>query len=290
MRRLTATALVLVALPLWACAESTPTEPDEFELRWESEHLALLADEGAATTAEAEAIMAYGESVYGPIAGILGEDRLPNRKVEVLLMGTGLGRYVDADGRIVLHRHSAPLGGYLDAFAHELTHALRYDYWQQHGTWAWSSFGFFEDGLAEFVAITVDPDKAGFPFFGFAEDVVAGYWVTSGQAIPHDILRPRNQELNAPCDHQAYTQRASWFHYIDETYGRTTTLAIAYAPVEVTDSVTRGLIDRSLSELDAEWEAWITARYTALPNAAGLALAYRQWVPETAVCVAGEDY
>ena len=290
MPRLAATALALVALPLWACAERNPTDPTEVELRWESEHLVLLAHEGAATMAEVEAITAYGESVFDPIATFLGSARVPDRKVEVLLMGTGADRYVDDAGRIVLHRKPAPQGGYLDGFAHELTHALRYDYWQQYGTWGWPSFGFFEDGFAELVALTVDPTKPGFPFFGFAEDVVAGYWVTSGQAIPHDILRPRNQELNGPCDHQAYTQRASWFRYIDETYGRTTTLTMAYSPVEVTDAVTRDLIDRSLSELDAEWEEWITARYAAISKADSLALAYREWVPETVVCVAGRDY
>ena len=290
MRRRIATALALVALPLWGCAERDPADPNAFELRWESEHLVLLAHEGAATTADAEAILAYGESVFDPIASFLGTARVPNRKVEVLLMGAGADRFVDGDGRIVLHRKPAPQGGYFDGFAHELTHALRYDYWQQYGTWVWPSFGFFEDGVAELVAVTVDPDKPGFPFFGFAEDVVAGYWVTSGQAIPHAILRPRNQELNQPCDHQAYTQRASWFRYIDETYGRATTLALAYAPVEVSDSVTQDLIERSLSQLDAEWEAWITARYAAIPNADSLALAYRAWVPESRVCVAGEDY
>jgi len=290
MRRLVVPTLALAALSLWGCADRDPTDPDAFALRWESEHLVLLAHEGAATTAEAETVMAYGESVYGPIATFLGSARVPNRKVEVLLMGAGAVRYVDDDGRIVLHRKPAPQGGYLDCLAHELTHALRYDYWRQYGTWAWPSFGFFEDGVAELVAVTVDPDKPGFPFFGYAEDVVAGYWVTSGQAIPHAVLRPRNQELNGPCDDQAYTQRASWFRYVDETYGRATTLAMAYSPVEVTDAVTRGLVDRTLSELDAEWEAWITARYAAIPNADSLALAYRAWVPESAVCVAGEDY
>jgi len=290
MRPLTATALALVALPLWACGERDPTDPNEYELRWESAHLVLLAHEGAVTTAEADAIMAYGESVFDPIAAFLGGDRVPNRKIEVLLMGSGADRRVNEFGRIVLHRKPALEGGYLDGLAHELTHALRYDYWQQYGTWRWASFGFFEEGIAELVAVTVDPDKPGFPFYGYPEDVVAGYWVTSGRAIPHDILRPRNQELNQPCDHQAYPQRASWFRYIDETYGRTVTLAIAYLPVEVTDAVTLGLIDRSLSELDAEWAEWITARYSAIPNADSLAQAYRQWVPERTVCVAGTDY
>lgn len=46
MRRLAATALALVALSLWACAEPDPTDPNEFELRWESGHLVLLAHEG----------------------------------------------------------------------------------------------------------------------------------------------------------------------------------------------------------------------------------------------------
>jgi hypothetical protein len=96
--------------------------------------------------------------------------------------------------------------------------------------------------------------------------------------------------VNIRCGDPVGILPAVWFRYIDETCGRATTPTMAYSPVEVTDAVTRGLVDRTLSELDAEWEEWITARYSAISNADSLALAYRAWVPETAVCVAGRDY
>jgi hypothetical protein len=110
------------------------------------------------------------------------------------------------------------------------------------------------------------------------------------QAIPPNILRQRHHELNLPCQNQTYTERASWFRFIDETYGRAATLAVAYSDVEVTNDVARTLIGASLAEIDLGWEQWVRDRYAAIPDAAAIAEAYRLHVPESVVCVAGVDY
>jgi hypothetical protein len=277
---------LLLCLLLHGCGHE-PTAPDP---RLESEHFLFIAEAGDATQAEMEDGIQRAEAHFAAIAGIIGAERVPSRTITVVLRGSCDGMRVDEEGRMLLCRYSAALGGYYGALAHELTHAMRYDFWAQHGTWSWPSFGFFEEGFAEFVALLVDPDKLGSPFFGYPEDVVAGYWVVTGQAIPNDILRPRNQELNDPCTNQAYPQRASWFHYIDDTYGRAAVLAVAYSQVEVTSEVAETLLGVGLAQVDSGWEQWVSARYDAIPNADSLAQAYRRWVPESTVCVAGVDY
>lgn len=280
---------VLLALPFSACGGDTTGPEPEFR----SEHFLFVDQAGDATHWEIEEGMRKAEAHHTAIAAILGRNRIRARTITVMLggsVGTCSQTRVDEEGRILLCRHPPRFGGYYGALAHELTHAMRYDFWIQHSTWRWPSFGFYEDGFAEFVALLVDPAKTGFPFFGYPVDLVAGYWVVSGQAVPHDILRPRNQELNDPCQNQAYTQRASWFRYIDETYGRSAVLSLAYSEVEITTDVAETVLGIGLGELDSDWMQWATARYEAIPRADSLARAYRRWVPESAVCLAGVDF
>ena len=281
--------LLLPYLLLSGCSDD-PTAP---ELTRETEHFHFVAEAGNATEAELEQGVQLAETLRAAIVGILGAERASGRTITVELngpVGPCTENRVDEQGRILLCRASAQEGGYYAVFAHELTHALRYEYWGRYGTWAWPSFGYFEDGFAEFVAVSVDPDKTGFPFYGYPEDVVAGYWVVSGQAIPNEILRPRNQEINSPCQFQAYPQRASWFRYIDETFGRAAVLAVAYSDAEVTSTVALSLLGVGLAEVDSGWEQWVSARYAAIADADGIAQQYRRRVPSSSVCVEGVDY
>ena len=85
-------------------------------------------------------------------------------------------------------------------------------------------------------------------------------------------------------------ERASWFRYIDESYGRSAVLAIAYSEVEVNTTITRALLGVSLAEIDRGWEKWASERYNATPDADRVAQAYRRWVPESVVCHPGVDY
>jgi hypothetical protein len=156
--------------------------------------------------------------------------------------------------------------------------------------WEWPTNRFFDEGFAEFLAQSVDPHKRGFPFYGFHEDAVVGQLLVRDEDIPLNVLRTRHADLNRPCEIQAYPQRASWFRFVDETYGREATLNLAYPHTEPTSGVVLGLLGVGLEELDQAWEAWIMARYNALPGADDLGQAYRERTSWAHVCRAGADY
>jgi hypothetical protein len=290
-RHRTAIISFVAALALVACGNETGTTgPTVTWLDLESAHFIVRANPANTSSAEMEAVRNAAEAHFQSISAIVGAERTPARTILILLDATGSGSRVQGDGSILLGRGSDTRGRYLDALSHEVTHAFRYEFWNQFRTWEWPSFGFFEEGFAEFVGGEVDPDNDGFPLFGFPEDVVVGHWVLSGEGVPPGILRPRNQEINNQCEFQVYPMRASWYRHIDETYGRTAVLAIAYSEVEVTSQVGQNLLGVTLEELDAAWEQWVSDRYAAIPDADALAQAYRQRIAGAHVCVAGVDY
>jgi hypothetical protein len=292
MKRSRAVWFSLVAgIALLACGGDTATTgPTVTWLDLESTHFIVRANAANTATAEMEAVRDAAETQFQSISAFVGAERTPDRIILILLDATGSGSRVQGDGSILLGHGSDARGRYLEALSHELTHAFRYEFWNQFRTWNWPSFGFYEEGFAEFVGLEVDPGKSGFPFFGYPEDVVAGHWVVSGEGVPVGILRPRNQELNTPCEFQTYPVRASWYRHIDETYGRAAVLEVAYSEVEVTSEVTQGLLGASLVELDAAWEQWVSARYAAIPDADALAQAYRQRIAGARICLAGVHY
>jgi hypothetical protein len=110
-----------------------------------------------------------------------------------------------------------------------------------------------------------------------------------GDAIPMQVMRDRH-DLNTPCEWQTYPLRASWFRYVDETYGRAAVLAIAYAEVETTNEMIEGLLGTPMAQVDAGWNQWLRARYAAIPNADALAQAYLARFGDQHFCQAGVDY
>lgn len=278
---------------LCACGSSTEPEPAT-PLTRESAHFEFTSDTRRATQAEMESGIQQAEAHRAAISSLVGADRLPDRRIAVILEGDfrsdRSGGYVDEEGRIHISRYRADLGGYFGVLAHELTHALRYEYWHEHAVGGWENFGFIEEGFAEFVALTVHPDKPGFPYYGYDPDVVTGHLVVRGDDMPLQVLRDRHDDLNTRCQWQAYPQRASWFGYVDETFGRDAVLAIAYSEAETTDRMIEDLLGASLAEVDAEWRGWLLARYAAIPNADDAAAAYLRRFGEEHFCEAGIDY
>lgn len=287
----TACISLTAALTLAACGdETTPSGPTVDWVDLASPHFIVRANPANTAAAEMEAVRDAAEAHFRGISAIVGAERTPARIIVILLDATRNGSRLQADGTILLGHGSDTRGRYLDALAHEITHAFRHEFFDQFRTWEWASFGFYEEGFASFVATEVDPGADGFPFFGFPEEVVVGQWVVSGEGVPPGVLRPRNQELNSQCEFQVYPMRASWYRYVDETYGRATVLAMAYSEVEVTTEVAQSLLGVSLEDLDAAWEQWVSDRYAAMPDAAALAQAYRERIAGVYVCVAGVDY
>ena len=82
----------------------------------------------------------------------------------------------------------------------ELVHAVREPYYIEIETWNWPTFGYFDEGFAEYIAQLAEPGKTGFPFYGFSESAVVGDMVLRGQLLPHDSLRNHHEALNDLCN------------------------------------------------------------------------------------------
>lgn len=275
-----------------ACGSSTEPEPVE-ELSRSSEHFDFMSNTARATEAEMDFGIAEAEAHWAAISALLGPELTPSAKVTVLLDGDFStdrpGAYVDDRGRIRLTRYRQDLGGYFGPLAHEIAHAMRYTYWHTFNVGPWENFGYIEEGFAEYVAILADPDKAGFPFYGYDPDVITGHRLVRREGIPQQVMRDRH-DLNQPCEFQTYPLRASWFRYVEETYGRQAVLDIAFSTVETTDERIETLLGATLAEVDVAWEQWQRDRYAAIPNAADIAAPYFQKFGNEPICEAGEDW
>ncbi len=282
------TAILIIA----GCDSSTEPEPVVPLIR-ESANFIFESTSALATDAEMDAGIQAAEAHYAAIAALVGNSFLPTRKITVILEGDftpeRTGGYVDENGAVRISRYRQDLGGYFGVLAHEIAHAVRYPYWHQFNVGPWDNFGYIEEGFAEFVAILVDPDKRGFPFYGYDPDVIIGQRLERGEGIPQHLMRDRH-DLNTACEWQTYPLRASWFRYIDETHGREAVLSIAYSSVETTDERIETVLGESLEQVDADWEAWQLARHAAIPNADQIAEPYFREFGGERICEAGVDY
>lgn len=241
-----------------------------------SEHFHIVADTHTSSEAEMQALIERGETLHAAIVAISPPDMRPDPVVDVRLNGRLRKQtpYVDTTGTIQLWRFAAEEGGYQALFAHELVHAIAYDQLAQSDSLESPDLGFYSEGWAEYAALQVDPEKTGFPLYTFDEDVVAGHWVRHG-GLPLARLREAHAELNKRCEFQAYILRASWFHYVDEVLGRQVLLNLVAAREGWAREAIEAVLGRSLDAVDADWRAWVRARYAAHPNADREAEAYR---------------
>jgi hypothetical protein len=153
-------------------------------------------------------------------------------------------------------------------------HSIAFDEAVKVGALEWPDLGFYSEGWAEYAALVVHSGKTGFPLYGFDEDAVAGHWVAHG-GLTLSKLRTAHVELNQRCEFQAYVLRASWFRHLDEVLGHEVLLALVAAREGWTPEAVEAVLGMSLDEVDAEWRAWVSARYAAHPNADSEAEAYR---------------
>ncbi|MGB5674579.1 MAG: hypothetical protein WBO43_08545 [Gemmatimonadota bacterium] len=258
-----------------------------------SEHFEFTSNTTRATEAEMDFGIQEAEAHWTAISALVGPERTPSAKITVILDGDFSsdrpGAYVDDRGRIHVTRYREDLGGYFGPLAHEVAHAMRYSYWNRFQAGSWENFGYIEEGFAEYAAILADPDKAGFPFYGYDPDAITGQRLIRGEGIPQQVMRDRH-DLNTPCQWQTYPLRASWFLYVEEQYGREVVLSIAYSEVETTDERIEALLGATLAEVDVAWEQWQRDRYADIPNAAQIAQPYFQKFGNEPICEAGEDW
>ena len=264
----------------------------------ESTHFRVLSRDTAITETEVAAGAEAAERQYAALSRMLGEARSPRDKLTILLEGYRLSSqdtiaWVDEDG-IHLSRVSDRDGGYWGFFDHELVHAFRTFWIAEDRRQQWPYFMFIEEGIAEYLALEMNPDRQVFSTFGLPLDVVAGYWVTAGRDIPMSDLRERHSELTGRCSAQAFSQRASWFRYVAEAYGRERALDLAWIEVVPTSEMIKGLLGADYEELDARWRVWAAERYAEIPQAAELSATYRERLTASdlrlRVCRAGVDY
>ncbi len=273
-----------------ACSDDLTSPPTDVVR--ESDHFRFVSTTALATSAEIDTGLALAEVYYDDFRDVVGMENAPTRTVTVMLHGniTNETPHVDSLGVVHLWRYSAAAGAYFGLLAHELVHAFRYEYWQRVRPWEWPQSLFYEEGFSEFAAMTMDPEKLGFPFYGYPEDVIAGHWFERDEAVPLQVLRERHEELNKLCEFQAYTERASWFRYIDAAYGRDAVLALAYTEVELNSEVIEDRLGAGLAELDSTWQAWLSARYSAISYAGRLASIYRNTHSGAYICLEGVDF
>lgn len=241
-----------------------------------SERFHIVADTNTSSEAEMQALLKLGEAFHAGIVALSPPDMRPDPTIEVRLHGTLHNQtpFVDGEGTVHLWRYSPEEGGYGAMFAHEITHAIAFDAVVEAGVLEWPDLSFYSEGWAEYAAQVVDPGKAGFPLYGFEEDVVVGYWVAhSGLAL--SALRAAHEELNQRCELQAYPMRASWFRYVDEVSGREVLQDLVAAREGLAPEAVEAVLGQSLDEVDARWRAWVGARFAAHPNADSEVGAYR---------------
>ncbi len=249
-----------------------------------SEHFRFSATSATSSESEMQEGIDRAEALYAAIARILPPDVRLDPVIDVRLNGN-LRRqvpHVDENGTIQLWRYSAEEGGYWALLAHELVHAITFDAGVEVGALEWESLGFYNEAWAEYVGQLIDPGRTGFPFYGFDEDVVVGHWVSQG-GLTLAMLRESHGALNE-CWHQAYPMRASWYRYVDETYGRQSALDIFYGGREMTPAVVEEILDDSLAVVDADWRTWVLARYDAHPGADVQTAAYRARIGQYRPC------
>lgn len=240
------------------------------------EHLTVVGGTFAGSAARRAELLELGEDLHERIVALHPPETDFDPEVRVELHGRfrNTSPYVDVDGTVHLWRFSEREGGYRAMFAHELVHAVAYDANRASGATTYDGIGFWIEGWAEYTALQVDPEKTGFPLFGFDEDVVVGHWLEQGGPTLADY-RERHEELNMLCQGQAYPLRASWYRYVAEELGQD----VLFGLVAMEDGVSRpameAVLGQTLEQVDADWESWARARYAAHPDAAAEAEAFR---------------
>ena len=242
----------------------------------QGEFLHIVGTSANSSAQEVQSLLDVGEALHTDIAALHPPDIVLDDEVRVELHGkyNQTSPYVDDEGTVHLWRFSEAEGGYRALYAHELVHAIAYDNLVAPVLAESESAGFYLEGWAEYVALLVDPGKTGFSLFGFDEDVVVGHWLREpGPTLAE--LRDRHEELNLPCQGQAYILRASWFRYVDEELGRDVVLDLAAARDGLEREAVEAVLGASLEQVDADWAEWAAARYEAHADADAQAEAYR---------------
>ncbi len=226
-----------------------------------TKHFAFTWNVDETSAEEIEYASGFCEKIYTEVANLIGEDRMPEGRIQVSFKGEGMqtnGRKippnVDSSGRINLYRFRQ--GGYLDAFAHELVHAIRINSipnWER----------FFEEGFASAIADVVYPEKTGFPLFGYERSKITSYLMQQDYFISLSEMRLKHRELNLRCQLQTYIPREDFFCYLRETYGTEKLLEFSNSNRTNEIGLYEEIWKKSFDELETEWEKYTLELHSA---------------------------
>ena len=257
------------------------------ELHRETERLVIVGRHDSVSEQELELAKSKGESFHAAIREMLGE--APASKIVIALHGPaeradGSWGYphVDGQGTIHLYRFTPSPEGYFSALAHEMVHAFRLRRLPHHDM-------FFEEGFAELVARRVDSSLAGFPWYGYPVELVAGQWIAGGEDIPLETMRNRHRSVNLPCKLQTYALRGSFFSWLGTTYGDDKLIAMSAAGEAGAPSDYERLLGKPFAALAQEWREALLARFRAVDDGETLARRYRRESPAQYIPVCGRD-
>ena len=267
------TAAVLLAL----CAATATAQVPGYDQLAETEHLRFAWNDGAISDEGLTVMKRNGERYYAAIRDMLGEE--PDHKIVVLIEGPaqrpdGSWGYprVDSWGRVHLYRFGPTYHDYMGAYAHELVHAMRIGR-KPHRDW------FFEEGLAEFIALRVDDPLRGFPWYGFPVVVAAGQWLAGDEDIPLATLRDKHRTINLPCKAQSYTLRSAFFDHLGKTHGDDAVLAMAKQDKAGAVGDYKKFFGKDFDTLAAEWRTALLASFEAIEDRDAQAVRYRNDTP-----------
>lgn len=259
-------ALLLLVAPAGAAGSMS----EAGRLRW-------VWSDDAMDEAARKLLERTGEAIFEQVVALLGTGA--PQPVVVLMNGPserpdgsrGIP-HVDLAGRVHLYRFGPTHHDYLSAFAHELVHVLRIGRMPHHD---W----FFEEGFAEFVALRINEDRRGFPWYGFPVEVVAGQWVVDGSDIPLALVRERHGTVNLPCKLQVYALRGAFFHDLGHRFGDAAVLELAAQERAGAVENYAAILGVGFDALVAEWREGLRNRFLSIADAADQVHRYRTESP-----------
>jgi hypothetical protein len=263
-----------------------------------TDHFLIESSNPKIARAEAIKISEMAEEYYQRLSNYLGKENTP-AKINIVLEGNAYDEathqfnYPNVDPAGVVHLYIFPgeSYSYSEGLPHELVHAFRTKTWggKSHQDYM-KGFGFVEEGFAEFASIQVAPEFVGFVRYGYPLAVVVGSLIEGKKEIPLSVLFDHH-EINPKCIAQAYPLRASFFSYLNETFGKEKVFKLAYSS-DVTKSTFEDIFGRPFDELVAQWKSYAEKSYSSTPNAETLKKDYVEKTPVKyfPTCVQGTDW
>ncbi len=273
---------VLIALLLADLVAAEPGTQGEipagYDRQKEGQGLLFLWREAETDESTAETAIEVGNVIFNGIAKFLGRDRVPSKKLVVVLDGSmfanGTRRIprVDAQGRVLLYTTSAPMNQYMSVFAHELVHAIRYQNHLAGDASAVLGTGFFEEGFAEAVALQVEGHSDRYPYWGYSPAAINAHLIEEDLAIPLERLINEHAALSLKCELQSYPLRGSFLTYLHSLMGHESFLLLSDARSRKDTSFYEKRLAKPFAELVSDWRDHVLAQAEHIPDAEQQAL------------------